>query len=95
MLTPIFSVGDWVTVPTNSILSINKQTVLIHPIMDQYYQQDPSYSRSTQFAESKGMVGIGPAEVEKPDTPSAVLATSKVVDKALVEAMKKLEVPAS
>lgn len=25
--------GDWVTVPTNSILSINKQTVLIHPII--------------------------------------------------------------
>lgn len=28
-----FERGDWVTVPTNSILSINKQTVLIHPII--------------------------------------------------------------
>lgn len=71
-----FERGDWVTVPTNSILSINKQTVLIHPIIgnppyispsltiltppDQYYQASPSYTRSTAFAESKGMVGQGP-----------------------------------
>jgi len=60
-----FERGDWVTVPTNSILSINKQTVLIHPIIDQYYQSDPSYSRSTDLAESKGLVGVGPADVEK------------------------------
>ena len=60
-----FERGDWVTVPTNSILSINKQTVLIHPIIDEYYQQDPSYSRSSKFAESKGMVGRGPAEVKE------------------------------
>ncbi|EWC48171.1 putative glutamine amidotransferase DUG3 [Drechslerella stenobrocha 248] len=57
-----FERGDWVTVPTNSILSINKQTVLIHPIIDEFYQSDPSYSRSTQLAESKGLVGVGPAD---------------------------------
>ncbi|PWW79526.1 N-terminal nucleophile aminohydrolase [Tuber magnatum] len=51
-----FERGDWVTVPTNSILTINKQTVLIHPIIDKYYQQNPAYSRSAAFAESKGMV---------------------------------------
>lgn len=32
-----FERGDWVTVPTNSILSINKQTVLIHPIIGIYF----------------------------------------------------------
>ncbi|KAJ6261898.1 putative glutamine amidotransferase DUG3 [Drechslerella dactyloides] len=57
-----FERGDWVTVPTNSILSVNKQTVLIHPIIDQFYQSDPSYSRSTHLAESKGLVGVGPAD---------------------------------
>ncbi|KAF3908576.1 hypothetical protein ABW21_db0208677 [Orbilia brochopaga] len=57
-----FERGDWVTVPTNSILSINKQTVLIHPIIDKFYQSDPSYSRSTHLAESKGLVGVGPAD---------------------------------
>ncbi|KAI5840171.1 nucleophile aminohydrolase [Morchella snyderi] len=55
-----FERGDWVTVPTNSVLSINKQTVLIHPIVDQYYQSNPSFARSTALAESKGMVGQGP-----------------------------------
>lgn len=49
-----FERGDWVTVPTNSVLTINKQTVLIHPIIDQFYQPNPSYSRSSAFAESKG-----------------------------------------
>ena len=58
-----FERGDWVTVPTNSILSINKQTVLIHPVVDEYYQMDPSYARSVTFAESKGMVGRGPEKV--------------------------------
>lgn len=55
-----FERGDWVTVPTNSILSINKQTVLIHPVVDKYYQSDPSCSRNAAFVESKGMVGRGP-----------------------------------
>jgi len=55
-----FERGDWVTVPTNSIMSINKQTVLIHPVVDNYYQPDPSFSRSAAFAESKGMVGRAP-----------------------------------
>ena len=55
-----FERGDWVTVPTNSILSINKQTVLIHPIVDKYYQPDPSFSRSAAFVESKGMASTGP-----------------------------------
>ena len=55
-----FERGDWVTVPTNSILSINKQTVLIHPVVDKYYQPDPSFSRSAAFVESKGMVRRGP-----------------------------------
>jgi glutamine amidotransferase len=71
-----FERGDWVTVPTNSILTINKQTVLIHPIIDKYYQQNPAYSRSAAFVESKGMVAepIVPSKPVKNDTkkPSAM-----------------------
>lgn len=50
--------------PTNSILTIHKQTVLIHPILDQYYNHAPSYVRSSGFAVSKGLVG---ATAEQPD----------------------------
>lgn len=57
-----FERGDWVTVPTNSVLTIHKQTVLIHPIIDKYYQTNPSFVRSQGYAESKGMVGRGPGE---------------------------------
>lgn len=91
-----FERGDWVTVPTNSILSINKQTVLIHPIIgitfppfsylvriltlrfstDQYYQANPSYTRSTAFAESKGMVGQGPETALNCATAAAATAAA-------------------
>lgn len=94
-----FERGDWVTVPTNSILSINKQTVLIHPIIgilfpssllplvriltllpfaDQYYQANPSYTRSTAFAESKGMVGQGPETTLNRATAAATAADAAI-----------------
>lgn len=50
-----FERGDWVTVPTNSVLTIHKQTVLIHPIVDQYYQPNPSFARSKELVERKGI----------------------------------------
>lgn len=77
-----FERGDWVTVPTNSVLTINRQTVLIHPIIDQYYQPNPSYKRSTKFAEGKGMVGRGP-EVLTPasiDSPTVIGSPTAVVE---------------
>ncbi|KAI9816748.1 MAG: hypothetical protein M1827_001393 [Pycnora praestabilis] len=57
-----FERDNWVTVPTNSTLTIHKQTVMIHPIMDEYYNHSPSYSRSSGFAVSKGLVSNGPGE---------------------------------
>ncbi|KAI5792340.1 nucleophile aminohydrolase [Pyronema domesticum] len=62
-----FERGDWVTVPTNSILTVNKQTVLIHPIKDKYYQNNPAYIRSSKFAEEKGQVGLGPRDCDECD----------------------------
>lgn len=55
-----FERGDWIAVPTNSILTIKNQTVLLHPIVDEFYQEDPLYTRSSDFAESKGLMGSVP-----------------------------------
>lgn len=49
------NLDDWVIVPTNSTLTIHKQAVMIHPIVDEYYNPNPSYTRSTGFAVSKGL----------------------------------------
>jgi glutamine amidotransferase len=43
-----------VTVPTNSVLTIHDQTVLMHPILDEFYSADPLNSRSLTFAQTKG-----------------------------------------
>lgn len=45
---------NWVTVPTNSTLTIHNQTVMIHPIIDEFYSENPAHSRSSQFAQTKG-----------------------------------------
>ncbi len=54
-----FERGDWITVPTNTLLSIKDLTVLLHPIMDEYYQ-DPSFRRISGVAERKGLMGSVP-----------------------------------
>jgi glutamine amidotransferase len=61
-----FERGDWIAVPTNTVLTIKKQTVLLHPIKDEYYQEDPLFARSSSFAESKGLMGSVPV-AEAPD----------------------------
>ncbi|MCJ1386545.1 hypothetical protein MMC17_009671 [Xylographa soralifera] len=59
-----FERDNWVTVPTNSILTIHKQTVMIHPIIDEYYNHSPSYTRKSEFAKSKGLVSNAPGVTE-------------------------------
>lgn len=58
------TLDNWVTVPTNSTLTIHKQTVMIHPIIDQYYNDSPSYNRSSGFAVSKGLVSNAPGAAQ-------------------------------
>ena len=43
---------SWVTVPINSVLTIHNQTVMIHPILDEFYS--PNVNRSSTFAQAKG-----------------------------------------
>lgn len=58
-----FERDNWVTVPTNSVLTIHNQTVLIHPILDEYYNHTPSFTRSSRFAADEGQTtGDGMAE---------------------------------
>lgn len=47
---------NWVNVPTNSILTIHRQTVMVHPILDKYYDRDPHHVRSSAFVHTKGLV---------------------------------------
>lgn len=51
-----FQRADWVTVPTNSILTITNATVLLHPILDKYFVEKASYVRNDKFASSKGLL---------------------------------------
>lgn len=56
------------TVPTNSTITIHKQTVMIHPIIDEYYNHSPSYTRSSGFAVSKGLVSNAPGATQAAST---------------------------
>lgn len=42
-------------VPTNSILTIHGQTVMVHPINDGFSERDPYHRRSSAFAQTKGL----------------------------------------
>lgn len=55
-----FERDNWVTVPTNSTLTISRQTVMIHPIIDDFYSPNPAHTRSAGFAQEKGQTITGP-----------------------------------
>ncbi|KAK2808608.1 hypothetical protein FQN49_008700 [Arthroderma sp. PD_2] len=70
-----FERHNWVTVPTNSILTIHKQKVLIHPIIDEFYDEDPNHDRSSGFAVSKGLVSKAPGTTVAPESESVPTST--------------------
>ncbi|EXJ79489.1 glutamine amidotransferase [Capronia coronata CBS 617.96] len=55
-----FERHNWLSVPTNTIVTICNQTVYVRPIKDEFYVEDPSTERSTGFARSKGLVSKAP-----------------------------------
>jgi len=59
---------NWVTVPTNSTLTISKQTVMIHPIIDSFYSPNPAHERPAGFAQAKGQTVTGPDKRVLTDT---------------------------
>ncbi|RLV89672.1 putative glutamine amidotransferase [Spathaspora sp. JA1] len=61
-----FERGDWICVPSNTVVTItNNNTVLMHPIMDEYY--DDVHERNEGLAMSKGLIG-GVPSMEDGDT---------------------------
>ncbi|TLD25479.1 hypothetical protein PspLS_05567 [Pyricularia sp. CBS 133598] len=50
-----FERENWVNVPTNSILTIHGQTVMVHPIMDQFSNHSPYHTRSAAYVQTKGL----------------------------------------
>ncbi|KAI0123017.1 nucleophile aminohydrolase [Xylariales sp. AK1849] len=50
-----FERENWVNVPTNSILTIHHQSVMVHPIEDDFLERDPYHHRSSAFAATKGL----------------------------------------
>ncbi|GAB1205383.1 hypothetical protein APSETT445_004057 [Aspergillus pseudonomiae] len=61
-----FERHNWVSVPANSIVTIHKQTVLLHPIMDEFYSEDLNQDRSSCYAVSKGLVSTAPGTTVQP-----------------------------
>jgi len=63
-----------VNVPTNSILTVHKQTVMVHPIMDRFYDRNPHHRRSAAYVRNKGLAanekgtvaGLAPTPVGTP-----------------------------
>jgi glutamine amidotransferase len=69
-----FERDNWVTVPTNSVLTIHNQNVLIHPILDEFYTPTSTVVRSDQFAADKGQT-TGDGIAEKKSTKAAIART--------------------
>jgi glutamine amidotransferase len=70
-----FERDNWVTVPTNSTLTIHNQTVMVHPILDEYYNKDPSYKRSSQLVVEKGLIATNAPAAKAAPSPSAPSAS--------------------
>lgn len=72
-----FERADWVTVPTNSVITISDSNVLLHPIIDKYYVDKASHVRNDKYAASKGLLGTTMAIAEaEAETGEAVRAAS-------------------
>jgi glutamine amidotransferase len=55
-----FERHNWLSVPTNTILTICDQTVFVRPVKDEFYNPDPSAERSSNFAKAQGLVTQAP-----------------------------------
>lgn len=66
------------SVPTNSVVTIHKQTVLLHPIMDEFYGEDLNQDRSSCYAVSKGLVSTAPGTTVQPQGTESCTSMSGV-----------------
>jgi glutamine amidotransferase len=77
-----FERHNWLSVPTNTVVTISKQTVDVRPIKDEYYDPDPSTERSTGFARSKGLVSKAPGGGTTTPTPAITPTPRTEVERA-------------
>jgi len=61
---------------------------MIHPIIDEYYQPSPSYTRSSKFARDKGLVMNAPGAVQA-STPRAANGRSPARGLGEVETVRR------
>lgn len=77
-----FERNDWTAIPTNSLLTILKdQTILLHPIIDEYFQKNPLFIRDSGFSTRKGQMGYIPKD-------DIVKADGKVIKDNTSDAIK-------
>jgi glutamine amidotransferase len=69
-------------------LTIHKQTVLLHPIVDEFYNDDPTYDRSSVYALSKG---LAPPAVVTPKKNAAKVANVPTKLDVLAQNVTQLE----
>lgn len=74
-----FERHNWVSVPTNSVVTIHKQTVLLHPIVDEFYSEDMNHDRSSCYASSKGLVSTAPGTTVPPSNAKDTCAPTESV----------------
>ncbi len=68
---------------------------MIHPIIDEYYNESPSYSRSNNFAVSKGLVSNAPGATQSLTAGNAGNSEARVgeaPEKLLQEKLEDLRV---
>jgi glutamine amidotransferase len=93
-----FERHSWLSVPTNTIMTISKQSVEVKPVKDEFFDDSPEKERSTGFAKSKGLVAKAPGGgLETPTpmirTPEALISTDPLSNGGLEmfhEKVKKL-----
>ena len=89
-----FERHNWLSVPTNTLVTISDQTVFVRPIKDEFYDDDPSTERSPGFAKSKGLVAKAPGgptitpSIPGTPEPSSVVA----VDPRIGELTQKMTI---
>lgn len=59
-----FERDNWVTVPTNSIVTLSKQNVMIHPVIDEFYNRSPESIRDSRLAREMGQSAAPAADYE-------------------------------
>lgn len=50
-----FERSDWIVIPTNTIATLKGQTVLLQPIRDEFFVDDPRATRSSELMVRKGL----------------------------------------